>query len=158
MLDRVITGGQTGADSGAIVAAHDAGIPVGGWAARGWMTEDGPFPQLRALGLLEAPRPGYSFRRRLNVRDCDGSLLFGDATSPGSRGLIKDCREMGKPLMHVEAGQTRPSQVVAFLDDNPHIKVLLVAGNRESRSPGIGARVERFLAEVFRQFGHRTGS
>ena len=29
-----------------------------------------------------------------------------------------------------------------------------MAGNRESKALGIGARVERFLAEVFRQLGH----
>jgi len=34
------------------------------------------------------------------------------------------------------------------------IRVLNVAGNRESKAMGIGARVERFLAEVFRQLGH----
>jgi hypothetical protein len=34
------------------------------------------------------------------------------------------------------------------------VRVLNVAGNRESRAPGIGARVERFLADVFRRLGH----
>jgi hypothetical protein len=29
--------------------------------------------------------------------------------------------------------------------------VLNIAGNRESLMPGIGARAERFLAEVYRQ-------
>jgi hypothetical protein len=31
------------------------------------------------------------------------------------------------------------------------VRGLNVAGNRESKAPGIGDRVERFLAEVFRQ-------
>jgi hypothetical protein len=31
------------------------------------------------------------------------------------------------------------------------VRVLNVAGSRESRAPGIGDRVERFLLEVFRR-------
>jgi hypothetical protein len=31
------------------------------------------------------------------------------------------------------------------------VRVLNVAGNRESSAPGIGVRVERFLGAVFRQ-------
>jgi hypothetical protein len=34
------------------------------------------------------------------------------------------------------------------------IRVLNVAGNQESKALGLGARVERFLVEVFRQWGH----
>jgi hypothetical protein len=33
------------------------------------------------------------------------------------------------------------------------VRVLNVAGNRESSNPGIGARVERFLVAVFRRLG-----
>src|SRR5262249_34268512 len=39
MLDRVITGGQTGADQAAPRAARGAGIATGGWAPKGWVTE-----------------------------------------------------------------------------------------------------------------------
>jgi hypothetical protein len=34
------------------------------------------------------------------------------------------------------------------------VRVLNVAGNRESRQRGIGARVERFLRDVSRRLGH----
>ena len=37
MLEKVITGGQTGADQGALRAARAAGIPAGGWAPLGWL-------------------------------------------------------------------------------------------------------------------------
>jgi hypothetical protein len=35
---------------------------------------------------------------------------------------------------------------------------LFVAGNRESKSPGIGAWVERYMIEVFRRLGYTTAS
>jgi Circularly permutated YpsA SLOG family len=46
-----------------------------------------------------------------------------------------------------------PSQVAAWLDQS-HIRILNIAGNRESIAPGIGQSVERFLTQLFRQLGH----
>jgi len=48
MLERIITGGQIGADQGALRAARAAGIATGGWAPAGWETEAGPAPELLA--------------------------------------------------------------------------------------------------------------
>jgi hypothetical protein len=47
---------------------------------------------------------------------------------------------------------TRPSQVVAWLAEKG-VRVLNVAGNRESTAPGVGERVERFLGAVLRPPG-----
>ena len=51
----VISGGQTGVDQAALRAARSCGIPTGGWAPRGWLTEDGPAPWLADYGL-KVPR------------------------------------------------------------------------------------------------------
>ena len=47
---------------------------------------------------------------------------------------------MGKPVMWVEEGLSRPSLFIEVLRTNPHVKTLMIAGNRESKMPGIGAR------------------
>jgi hypothetical protein len=44
----------------------------------------------------------------------------------------------------------KPSDVVRWLEMNV-FRSLNVAGNRESSNPGIGARTERFLLDVFHQ-------
>ena len=87
------------------------------------------------------------------MKDCDAALIFGDLASPGSRGLIQDCRALGKPWFHVEAGLTTPRQIAESLQAAPYLNRLMVAGNRESRQPGIGARVERFLMTFFTSLG-----
>jgi hypothetical protein len=158
MLERVITGGQTGADQGGLRAARACGITTGGWAPRGWLTKAGPAPWLAEWGLVECPEgeteaERYRARRRRCVRDCHAALLFGDIRSPGSKGLKRDCEALGKPLVWVEPGLTTPRQIVGFLAESPYITRLLVAGNRESRDPGIGERVERFLLVVFKSLG-----
>ena len=75
MLERVISGGQTGADQTGLHAARACGIPTGGWAPRGWLTEAGPAPWLEEWGLVECPEgeteaERYRARRRRCVKDC----------------------------------------------------------------------------------------
>jgi hypothetical protein len=83
------------------------------------------------------------------VKDCDAALIFGDIASPGSRGLIRNCQALGKPWVHVQAGLTTPRHIAEFIRES-RVSRLMVAGNRESRDPGIGERVERFVIVVFR--------
>ena len=149
MLERVISGGQTGVDQSALRAATAAGIPTGGTPPHGWATEDGPAPELDVFGLVECDEPGYPARTRANVRVADGTLWIGDPSSPGGRLTIGTARQLGRPLLVVEAGTTTPADVRAWIVE-AGIRILNVAGNRESTEPGIGARAEVFLTRVFR--------
>jgi hypothetical protein len=160
MLERIVTGGQRGADQAGWRAAKAAGIPTGGWMTRGFLTEaanghgDEPHPEFADLyGAREIPSTRYADRTEANARDSDATLWFGSADTSGDRATLGACRRLGRPHMLVVEGQTRPSEVADWIAANA-FRVLNVAGNRESKSPGIGGRVERFLAEVFRQLGH----
>jgi hypothetical protein len=51
MLERVISGGQTGVDQAALRVAKAIGLATGGWAPLGWETEDGPASWLAGYGL-----------------------------------------------------------------------------------------------------------
>jgi hypothetical protein len=42
-----------------------------------------------------------------------------------------------------------PRHIIEFIRES-RVSRLMIAGNRESRDPGIGARVERFLCVVFK--------
>jgi hypothetical protein len=84
MLEKVISGGQTGADQGVTPRRQGRGIPTGGWAPKGWLveSEDGrrniAAPRHADFGLAECPEPGYPARTRANVRDSDATIWFGD--------------------------------------------------------------------------------
>ena len=41
---RIVSGGQTGVDRGALQAAMALGLDWGGWAPKGWRAENGPIP------------------------------------------------------------------------------------------------------------------
>jgi hypothetical protein len=148
-LERVISGGQTGADRAALVAAKAAGLATGGWMPKGFLAQDGCHPEFAALyGVTEHASSRYPPRTALNVKESDATLRFATAwESPGEVLTLDLCRRYKKPRMDVTPGVT-PAAVAAWLTANG-VKVLNVAGNTERTSPGIGAVVEGFLAEVF---------
>lgn len=149
---KIVSGGQTGADQGGLTAAVVLGLRTGGWMPKGWKTENGPNPSLAGLGLKEHSSAAYQPRTRLNVRESDGTLVFGNSKSPGSKLTLSTCGAYGKPSFVVpwRSGQSsKPSRVLVklfrqWLDDND-IEVLNVAGNRESGQPGIAKATSTFL-------------
>ena len=142
-LQKIISGGQTGADRGGLLVGKILGIPTGGTAPQGWITEQGPYPALgHTYGLVEGP-PGYPERTRLNVVDSDGTLIVGNIHSPGSQMTLSTCIAEGKP--HI-VNPVAPL-LVAWLTAHD-IKILNVAGNRESKNPGIREQVILLLQEA----------
>ena len=103
MLERVVTGGQSGSDQAGWRAAKALGIPTGGWMAAGFATEDGPRPDFAGLyGAVEHPSPDYPSRRLANLSMTAelggpgwGLAVAFDATPGGglsaeTRGLLDD--------------------------------------------------------------------
>ena len=81
---KIISGGQTGADQGGLYGARDAGFPTGGYAPSGFLTEDGPEPELlKGFGLVDSGLD-YTGRTELNVRESDITLWFGNTGTPGT--------------------------------------------------------------------------
>lgn len=161
-LQKVISGGQTGADQGALDAARWLGYATGGWAPLGYRTELGPMPWLAEFGLVEAPTADYAMRTALNISDADGTLIFGDLTSPGSALTVRTCRRRTKPWRHVsinwplgetlDAGRFKISQGEIFdvrqWIVHHQIRVLNCAGNRETTKVGMHVATERFCREA----------
>ena len=57
---KVISGGQTGADIAALIAARELGLETGGFAPTGWLSENGAQEALlRSFGMIECDEPGY---------------------------------------------------------------------------------------------------
>ncbi len=150
---RIISGGQTGADQGALLAAKAAGFQTGGYAPKGWMTEDDSAPWLADFGLVECQKPGYPARTRANVADADACLWFGNPYSPGGKLTINICEEIGIPH-YVANTVSKPADVADWIKGwvlpISDATVLMVAGNRESGALGIGDKVRMFMGDVLK--------
>jgi len=146
MVKKIVSGGQMGADRGALEAATELNIETGGWCPKGWKTEAGTDLSLKAFGLQETESPDYVVRTFRNVAESDGTVIFGNTRTGGSGLTIALCERTDKPyLLNPEAGELRE-----WIAENA-ITVLNVAGNRESRTPGIKEATRRYLLEELRE-------
>ena len=74
MLEKIVSGGQTGADRAALDFAIKQKIPHGGWVPKGGLAEDGPLP--KKYKLTEMPTDSYQERTEQNVIDSDGTVII----------------------------------------------------------------------------------
>jgi hypothetical protein len=96
----IISGGQTGADQAGLSAARTLKLPTGGWAPKGWMTEDGPDEDLlKSYGLREH-NSGYRERTISNVKAADITIIISRKwKSPGTVLTMNACRRANKPFI-----------------------------------------------------------
>jgi hypothetical protein len=154
MIQRVVSGGQSGCDIAALRAAKACGLQTGGWAPKGFLTEDGPMPELlRGYGLREMPTAEYPPRTRKNVAECSACLILvshdRQTQGAGTALTIRECHLNGRPRLVCNVTvNDEVGEALAWLRSwKPD--VLMVAGPRESKRPGIGALAEAFLVELF---------
>jgi hypothetical protein len=154
---KIVSGGQTGVDRAALDAAIELGIPCGGWCPRGRRAEDGVIPV--GYPLRETLSSAYPERTAWNVRDSDGTLVLTPAAPRGGTALtVSLARRAARPVLVVDLDAGADVvRVRAWLHEN-EIRVLNVAGPRESEAPGIHDRAAAFLRELLSAVGPRTAA
>lgn len=146
---KIVSGGQTGVDRGALDAAIYLGLPHGGWCPRGRLAEDGTIPP--QYHLDEMPASQYAVRTEQNVVDSDATLiLHAGPLSGGTRYTHQMACKHQKPVMLVDLHQdTMIDEVKTWLRDHG-VAVLNVAGPRESSLPGASDAARSFLLNLLR--------
>jgi len=156
VLEKVISGGQTGVDRAALDAAMKLGIDVGGWCPKGRRALDGEIPS--KYPLIETRGKSYQTRTKWNVRDSDATLIIcRDEPTGGTALTIKCCEQLGKPYMvyQLKVGETigvgtaeDPYGVSYWLNCH-HVQTLNVAGPREGMHCPIYNHAYLFLMGLF---------
>ena len=148
-LDKIVSGGQTGADRAGLDAAMEAGIPVGGYCPKGRLAEDGTVPE--HYPLIELTKRGYPALTEKNVVESDGTLILNMGKVSGGTKLTVECAgKHGKPFLIVQVdGHPIPESVADWIKQNA-IRTLNVAGPRESKCPGLHTRSIEFLRKIFK--------
>ena len=152
---RIVSGGQAGADRGALDAAIALRRPYAGWCPAGGLAEDHPeAPGLLAAypGLVEAPSADPAERTTLNVRDSDATLVVRGpgVDSPGTDLTVEAAQRLGRPYL-VTTGDA--AAVLGWLSTLGEGLVLNVAGPRASEQADAYAVTRRVVEQVLRAGG-----
>ncbi len=160
LIGKIVSGGQTGVDRGAIAAALDLGFPYGGLIPKGRMAEDGIVPE--KFDKMEVSyKKDYLFRTEWNVTHSDATLII-------ARKVVE-----GPALVEKLTGGTLKTEQFAMMHCRPHLVlyarnaekvlewlrklaanvqhedlVLNIAGPRESKCPGIEKSTYDFVAKL----------
>jgi hypothetical protein len=144
VIEKIISGGQTGVDRAGLDVAIASGIHHGGWCPRGRKAEDGTLASV--YRLQETPSADYPQRTEWNVRDSDGTLILTRGKPTGGTALtIKLAAAHGKPCLVIDLEASRSLESVSTWVAANDIKVLNIAGPRESGCAGIYEQVSSFL-------------
>lgn len=154
-LSRIVSGGQSGVDRGALDAALQAGFPCGGWCPRGRQAEDGPIAANYPLVELAG---GYSARTLANVRDSGATvIIYFDQLEGGTESTLSFCIERGKPYKLIDATEIDPARAGELIGDfvaHQRVAVLNVAGPRASKQPGAHAYARSAIGQALHLGGH----
>ncbi len=157
VVEKIISGGQTGVDRAALDQAFALDIPCGGWCPEGRLSEDGTIPA--AYPLRQTASRDYAARTELNAGAPCATLLItlGLITrgppDGGPRLTLEIAPALGRPHFIADlAPSADPGPVVGWLA-GAGVRVLDVAAPRESSKPGIYAETSRFLGDLFRRLG-----
>jgi len=148
----ILTGGQTGVDTYAALAALRAGLTVHVVFPAGFRQEDGALTPARRRRLAgaschELSSPSFRYRTWTCVYLADAVLLLDPAGGAGCKETARAAQRLGRPLLSPD--QLTAAQAAAWLRETG-ARVLLVAGCRASvlarKGRGRGLRTQ--LADV----------
>jgi hypothetical protein len=160
MLEKIVSGGQTGVDQGALKAAVESSLECGGWCPPDRRSERGPIPSVYGLqptarecspGKEEVPR---SERTEWNVFCSDATIILrpSDWTKEdaGTKWTEECADRYGRRWKRFDPFKADcASRIIEWLNEKPPLW-LNVAGPSESNWRGIEEQTCRVLKEVIR--------
>ncbi len=148
VLEKIISGGQTGVDRAALDFAIDNKIPHGGWVPNGRIAEDGQIPD--RYQMEEHLARTYPPRTKANVRDADATVIFTNGLLNQENGCLltaSACLEYKNPYAVISLVRVDDDEAVLAIETllrEHRPKILNVAGTRGGRNPDV-TKVRRIL-------------
>lgn len=147
IVDKIVSGGQTGVDRAGLDVAIALGIEHGGWCPKGRRAEDGRIPECYQLDETESP--DYAVRTERNVVDSDGTLiLYFAALRGGTELTYRLAQRHGRPHFLVDLHGPASAETVRRWILDHGIRTLNVAGPRASQNEDIYEAARTYLESV----------
>lgn len=153
IVEKIISGGQTGADRAGLDVAIALGMDYGGAIPKGRKTEEGTLePKYDRMTELETS--GYAIRTERNVLDADATLIFTlGKTEEGTTLTLETAKSHQKSWLHIDLEHRSESEAIERVKEwleSIRPKTLNVAGSRESQTKGIYGKVYDILLDVLK--------
>lgn len=154
IVQKIVSGGQSGVDRAALDVALELGITHGGWVPLGRWAEDGPLDVI--YQMQEAPSEDPALRTEWNVRDSDATLILSHGPLTGGSSLTRKlARQYGRPCLAINLWRL-PENEGAFEQIRDWLsecrpRILNVAGPRRSNDQRIYDVTKRLLFRLFKE-------
>jgi len=147
MIEKIISGGQTGVDRAALDVALELGIECGGWCPAGRDAEDGPIPA--RYSLKETVNIDHTVRTENNVRDSDATLIvYRGELHGGTAYAVEMARHVGRPVLAVDVESPPPiAEILDWLKVS-RVGTLHIGGPRQSSRPGIYDQARALILQI----------
>jgi len=155
MIKKIISGGQSGADLGALMAAKKYGLETGGVMPNGFITQGGTQPQYaKRFGMTEHASPKYAPRTYENVKNSDATLrIAADFNSSGEKCTLAAIVQYKKPYLDIDVNKPKAhADVITWLERH-NVQTLNVAGNSERTYCGMTGETIDYLTQLFSKMG-----
>jgi len=149
-INKIISGGQTGADRAALDFAIAHNIPHGGWCPKGRRAEDGVISSRYQLN--EMATGDYLKRTKQNITDSDATLILNcGELDGGSLRTMQFAQQLNKPFMIAQLDRDDLENQIKEASNWIHTICgsLNVAGPRESKRPSVYRLSYDFLTRLF---------
>jgi hypothetical protein len=149
-IEKIVSGGQTGVDRGALDAALLLGVPAGGYCPRGRLSENGTIP--KRYPLVETGSNDYAERTEKNVIHSDATLILSMEFPLRGGTLLTShlAAKHRKPCRCFDMNRPPPRGEFRRWIEEERVRVLNIAGPRESRCPGIASKTLEYLTELLK--------
>lgn len=150
MLQKIVSGAQTGVDRAALDVALLLELEYGGWCPRGRLDEKGKIPdnykKLKEVsGEYKTDKENYDARTRQNIQDSDATLIIipkcplPQTIKDGTVLTMQEAKKNGKPLLIIDLSKSISANAEHISEwvKGYEILTLNIAGPRESTCPGI---------------------
>ncbi len=162
MIEKIISGGQTGVDRAALDVAIELDIPYGGSCPNGRIDELGIIPEkydalIEIQGEFKSEKEKYDTRTKKNITDSDATLILipleplPEKIKDGTLLTIQEVQKRGKPFLKIDLSKPQFENIERIVNwlEKYNINILNIAGPRESICPGIYKTSSELLKEAF---------
>lgn len=147
MLEKIISGGQTGVDRAALDAAMAGGIVCGGWCPEGRHADDGKIPERYPLQETVGMDP--TVRTENNVRDADATLMvYRGELQGGTAYAVLMAEHLKRPVLALNLDEAPDPARIAEWISGHDVRILYIGGQRESSSPGIYQAARTLIEDI----------